>query len=199
MLAGGAVHPALGHPHVWITVRAELVFSDSLVTEVRQHWTFDPAYSAYAIQGLGSADGTLNEGQLRQLAMVNTESLGEFGYFTFLKVNGQNQVFSRPRDTAMVLEGGRLTLTYSLPVKTPFSPGQAFSFEYDDPTYFVSFTLAADDDAVRLVDAPPCTVSVNRPTPPVAGGNFADAFSQALSSQSGFGTIFAIKAQITCH
>lgn len=108
LIACTSTRPASGHPHVWITVKAEIVFSDGKVTEVRHHWTFDAAYSAYAIQGLGSSDGTLGQDQLQLLAKVNTDSLNEFGYFTVLKVNEQAQAFAFPRDTTMVLENGQL-------------------------------------------------------------------------------------------
>ncbi len=200
VLACSVALPALGHPHVWITARAEIVFSDGKVTEIRHHWTFDAAYSAYAIQGLGSSDGTLSQDQLRLLAKVNTDALSEFGYFTVLKANDQAQAFVPPRDFAMALEKGQLTLTYTLPVKTPSLPGRALSFELYDPTYFASFMLAEGDDAVQLVHAPQsCVAMVTRPKPALPSQTFSEAFFQALSTQSSFGADFVIKAVITCR
>jgi len=200
VLACSVARPALGHPHVWITARAEVVFLDGQVTEIHHHWTFDAAYSAYAVQGLGSSDGTLGDGQLRLLAKINTDALGEFGYFTLLTANDQAQAFAPPRDYAMVLNQGQLTLTYTLPLKAPSPRGQALLFEFQDPTYFASFTLAEGDDAVQLVQAPQgCVATVTRPTSALPGQTFSDAFIQALSAQSSFGANAIIKAVITCR
>ena len=200
VLSFAVVRPALSHPHIWITAKAEIVFLEGKVIEIRHSWKFDAAYSAYAIQGLGSSDGTLGADQLRLLAKINTESLGEFGYFTVLKADDQAQAFLPPRDYAMALDKGQLTLTYTLPVKMPLFPGQALSFEFYDPTYFVSFTLADDDDAIQLVNPPQsCATAVNRPKPVLPSQTFSEAFYQALSAQSSFGADFAVKAVIRCR
>lgn len=199
LLACALAGAASAHPHVWITVKADIVFSDGAVTAVRHRWTFDAAYSAYAIQGLGSSDGTLGREQLQQLAKVNTESLHEFGYFTALKVNDQAQAFGPPRDATMVLDNGQLTLAFMLPLQVPAPPGPVSSFDFDDPTFFVSFMLAEGDDALRLTGAPAsCMTTVTRPTPPPPGGTFSEAFFQALATQSSFGADYAIKAVVTC-
>ena len=200
VLACSLAHPALAHPHVWITASTEVVFSDGKFTELRHHWTFDAAYTAYAIQGLGSSDGTLSPSQLRLLAKLNTEALGEFGYFTIMKTNDQAQAFTPPRDYAMALEKGQLTLTFTLPVKTPSLSDLPLSFSFNDPTYFVSFTLAEGDNAVQLIDAPqPCVAKVTRPPPAIPSQTFSEAFFQALSTQSSLGSDFTIRALITCH
>jgi ABC-type uncharacterized transport system substrate-binding protein len=46
---------AWAHPHVWVTVKSELIFGpDGSVTGVRPAWTFDDMFSTFAIQGLAS-------------------------------------------------------------------------------------------------------------------------------------------------
>jgi ABC-type uncharacterized transport system substrate-binding protein len=59
--------PALAHPHVWVTARAELLYAaDGKVTGVRHAWTFDKAYSAYVTQGLDAdKDGKLTPEELK--------------------------------------------------------------------------------------------------------------------------------------
>lgn len=48
--------PASAHPHVWVTMRAEVVYApDGKVTGIRHAWTFDDMFSAFAIQGLDEA------------------------------------------------------------------------------------------------------------------------------------------------
>ena len=69
-LGMGLASPALAHPHVWVTAKAEVVFApDGKVTGVRHHWTFDEAYTAYVTQGLDkNNDGKLSPEELQELA-----------------------------------------------------------------------------------------------------------------------------------
>src|SRR5215217_7471629 len=98
--------PALAHPHVWVTAKAELIYaSDGKVAAVRHSWTFDEAYSAFATQGLDkNNDGKLSPDELQELAKVNTASLAEFEYFTHLKANGAKQAFDAPRGQQMTFQ-----------------------------------------------------------------------------------------------
>src|SRR5215210_7574590 len=77
------VAPAGAHPHVWVTVKAEIVVTpDNTVTGIRHHWTFDDAFSAYATQGLGKDGKDPRREDLAELAKTNVESLAEYKYFT---------------------------------------------------------------------------------------------------------------------
>src|SRR5690242_5392278 len=43
----GLAGPALAHPHVWITMKSEVVVGpDGAVTAIRHHWAFDDMFSA---------------------------------------------------------------------------------------------------------------------------------------------------------
>jgi ABC-type uncharacterized transport system substrate-binding protein len=104
--AVGLTSPALAHPHVWVTAKAEVVFApDGKVTGVRHHWTFDEAYTAYVTQGLDrNGDGKLTPEELQDLATENAASLNEFDYFTVLKARGKPQSFDAPREARMSME-----------------------------------------------------------------------------------------------
>ncbi|MFL5316261.1 MAG: DUF1007 family protein, partial [Microvirga sp.] len=151
----GLAQPAQAHPHVWITAEAEIVYAaDGKVSGVRHHWTFDAGYSAYLTQGLDkNGDGKLTPDELQDMAKENAESLVEFDYFTVLKVNGAKQGFEAPREYGMTFENGLARLSLLLPVKSA-PTGKTLSLEVYDPTFFVSFSLAEGDDAVRLAGAP---------------------------------------------
>src|ERR1700759_3560375 len=92
--------PASAHPHVWVTMKTELVYApDGALTGVRQAWTFDDMFSTFAIQGLDlkQKDGFTRE-QLAPLAKVNVESLKEYDYFTFLTADGKKIALTDPKD-----------------------------------------------------------------------------------------------------
>src|SRR5688572_8783123 len=97
MMTGGA---ASAHPHVWVTVQSEVVYSaDGAVTGVRHAWTFDDMYSTFATQGLDSKQkGVFTREELAPLAEVNVTSLKEYDYFNFAKANGKKTPFTDPVD-----------------------------------------------------------------------------------------------------
>jgi ABC-type uncharacterized transport system substrate-binding protein len=195
--------PALAHPHVWVTAKAELVYApDGRVAAVRHSWTFDQAYSAFVTQGLDkNNDGKLTPDELQDLAKENTESLVDFEYFTAVKANGAKQSFDPPRDPSMSFANDEATLAYVLPLKAPMAAPKLLALEVSDPTFYVAFTLAAGDDAVRLAGAPKgCAITISRPKPVEAAQqqNLSESFFQALDAASNFGAQFANRAIVAC-
>lgn len=206
-LSGLAAGPALAHPHVWITARAEVDYAEGRVVALRHAWTFDPAYSAFITQGLDrNGDGTLTPDELSGLAAENTANLAEFGYFTKLKVSGRDQAFAEPVEPRMEMLGGALTLTFRLPLRTAAAQGRGVvALEVYDPSYFVSFGLSEAADAATLKGAPAgCTATVTRPkggdakTADAAKPGLSEAFFEALTTASNYGTQFASRIIVAC-
>ena len=146
---------ALAHPHVLVDAKSEVVFDgEGHMASVRHVWRFDPAFSAYAIQGLDEdGDGTLSDAELQPLAKVNVESLQEFDFFTYLAIGGKALEFVEPREYWLEFRDGQLTLFYELPLKTAIAVAPDTTLEVFDPEYFVAFTFVKEDP-VTLVDAP---------------------------------------------
>ncbi len=194
--------PALAHPHVWITAKAELVYgSDGKVTGVRHSWTFDEAYSAFITQGLDkNNDGKLTPDELQELAKVNTDSLAEFDYFTHLKANGAKQAFEAPREPSMAFENGAATLSFHLPLKKP-AANKMVALEVYDSAFFVDFRIADRTDAIKLANAPQgCSATVTRPKPLDAAQQqrLSETFFQALTAAAEFGASQASRVIAAC-
>ena len=66
---------AQAHPHVWVTMKSELVYgADGSATGVRHAWTFDDMFSTFATQGLESKEkGKFTREELAPLAEVNVD------------------------------------------------------------------------------------------------------------------------------
>jgi ABC-type uncharacterized transport system substrate-binding protein len=192
--------PALAHPHVWVTMKSEVVYSpDGSISGVRHAWTFDEMFSTFATQGIETKKkGEFTREELKPLAEVNVTSLKEFGFFTFAKASGKKLPLVDPVDYYLEFKDAMLTLNFTLPLQTPV---QAPSLDIDvfDPDYFVDFSFA-EKDPVALNGAPPaCKFNVMRP-----GGASAAAPTQPdesffqKDSTTNYGAQFANRILVRC-
>jgi len=193
---------AKAHPHVWVTMKSDLVYgADGAVSGVRHAWTFDDMFSTFATQGLASAEkGKFTREELAPLAQVNIESLKEFDYFTLARANGRKMEFNPPADYWLEFTDGLLTLHFTMPFAAP-AKTQNLDLEVYDGTYFVDFSFA-EKDPVRLVGAPEaCKLAVARPGETSAAqpqGKPGEAFFNNLTPSSNFGAQYANKIQVRC-
>lgn len=158
------VLPASAHPHVWVTMKSELVYAaDGTITGVRHAWSFDDMFSAFATQGLESKEkGKFTREELSPLAKVNVESLKEYDYFTYATADGAKTPLGEPQpDYWLDYTNEVLTLHFTLPFKTPVK-AKELKLEIYDPTIFVDFSFAKQSP-VQLVGAPQCKLDVQLP------------------------------------
>lgn len=188
---------AQAHPHVWVTMKSELVYGpDGTVTGVRHAWSFDEMFSTFATQGLAQkTKGEFTREELAPLAEVNVTSLKEFDYFTFARANGKGADFLPPKDYYLDFTNGILTLHFTLPFKTP-TKTQALDIEVYDSTYMVDFAMA-EKEPVKLVDAPSaCQLTVARPG---EASPQQKRLGEAFFEQNpNFGAQFANKISVKC-
>ena len=158
------VIPAQAHPHVWVTMHTELVYTpDGRITGVRQAWAFDDMFSAFATQGLESKEkDKFTREELAPLAKVNVESLKEYDYFTYATADGVKVPLTDPLpDYWLDYKDFILTLNFTLPFKTPVK-AKELKIDIYDATIFVDFSFAKDKP-VQLVGAPACKLDVALP------------------------------------
>lgn len=200
LLFVAASAPALAHPHVWVTMKSELLYAaDGSLTGVRHAWTFDDMFSTFATQGLESkVKGAFTREELAPLAEVNVTSLKEFDYFTYAKVNGKKVPFVEPIDYWLDFTDGVLTLHFTLPLKTPVKAPNIEISVYD-PTIFVDFAFA-QKDPVSLVAAPAtCKLAVAAAgSIPSDGRPAGEAFFNGLNAQSDYGARYANRIAVSC-
>jgi ABC-type uncharacterized transport system substrate-binding protein len=157
--------PAQAHPHVWVQARTEVVLDEakSLVA-LRLAWTFDPAYSAFAVLNLDSRrDGVPDPEKLAELARSRARALGESGSFVQAKLNGRSLRLAAPAEARAAYRDGRLTLSFT---RAPAARGEAVRtlvLATLDPDFYVAFGLPPEADAVRLTGGPACLLKLTRP------------------------------------
>jgi ABC-type uncharacterized transport system substrate-binding protein len=195
---------ASAHPHVWVTIKSELVYTpDGSVTGVRQAWTFDDMFSAFALQGIeAKKKGEFTREELAPLAEVNVSSLKEYEYFTYATANGKKLEFVDP-PTGYYLDVDQkeavLTLHFLLPLKHPLKAKNLTVAVYD-PEYFIDFSLA-DKEPAKLVGAPAqCKLTIGKPQEMNAA--LAQQFSQLAAGQRDptltIGAEYADKLLVKC-
>jgi len=198
--------PASAHPHVWATVRSEIVFgADHRIIGIRHAWTFDEFYTAMAIQGLDTdGDGVYTTKELEPIAKVNAESLKEFDYFTFVHLSDDDKPLplKEPVNYSAAYDNNLLTFNFTLPLAKPLDPKvHAVALDVYDPSFFVAFGFAADAP-VRMTGTPVpgCAAEIQKPDPETEADAKAlsEAFFSQLGPNSNFGSQFAQTAIVKC-
>jgi ABC-type uncharacterized transport system substrate-binding protein len=187
---------ARAHPHVWVTVKATVLYENGAVTGLQQAWTFDEMYTAMAIEGLDTdKDGKYSREELKELAQVNIDGLKEFNYFTHAKLGEKNLAFKAPVDYWLDhTADGVLTLHLTLPLETPVAQGtENFAFQVFDPSYFIAFDLAKDQPIKLSANAPTgCSAAIEEPKDEADAASddtkmLTEAFSDALGTDAAAG------------
>ena len=191
---------AEAHPHVWVTLRTEILYADGRANGVRHAWTFDDMFSAYALQGTRHAKkGQYTREELAPLAQTNVDSLKEYDYFTFARADGRKLKFAAPVDYWLEYKNPALILHFTLPLAAPVTP-KAMQVEVYDPSIFVDFEFAKQTP-VQLSGAPPqCEVRVDLPHQPTAAeqARLSSLDVTPLEASSTYGEMFANKMLVTC-
>lgn len=193
------------HPHVWATVRSEILLdADRHLTGIRHAWTFDEFYTAMAVQGLDTdGDGKFSAEELKPLAQVNVESLKDFDYFTFVHIGeADNLPLKPPQDYSLDYDNGLLTLHFTLPLATPLDlAGQDVQVDVYDPSFFVAFGFAKEAP-VKLAGSPVkgCSAEIKKPDPETEedAKALSEAFFSQLGPNSNFGSQFAQTVTVKC-
>jgi ABC-type uncharacterized transport system substrate-binding protein len=195
---------ASAHPHVWVTMHSDFLYApDGSVTAIRNTWTFDDMFSAFATMGFPKIDGTFSRETLQPLAKVNVDSLKDFDYFTYAKIDGKRvkDAFNEPTPDYWLDYDAKttlLTLHFTLPFKTPVK-AKTLQIEVYDPTFFIDFAMAKTDP-VTLIGAPAqCKVAAEKPP----DSNFPATLrlDQALVTSEaniGMGSSFANTITVSC-
>ena len=151
---------ANAHPHVWVVMRAEIIFAlDGSITAVRHAWAFDESLSRSVARELGSTAPTREA--LAQLAQVNIDALKESGFFIRSRANTAEQEFGAPESYWLAFEEGALTLHFTLPFKSPLRPAR-LELEVYDPSYFTDIQLAEKKPVVLLSAPEHCRLYLER-------------------------------------
>jgi ABC-type uncharacterized transport system substrate-binding protein len=207
LLAVCAATPALAHPHVWIDMRSDIVFSDDgLIKGVNLEWTFDDGYTQMALDGLDTdGDGVYSQAEIEPLTKENIASLKDYEYFTVMRVDGEKQEIGEVSEFGQIWSNDKLALHFHVPLKKPVDPvkGQ-FMVKVYDPEFFIAIDYVKDDPVTVLGKIPAACRLVVKPVPTDAE---LEQTRQMLSTKGkdwqpenneDFGAMFAQAVAIEC-
>ena len=193
---------AQAHPHVWVTMKSEVLYSpDGKVTGVRHAWSFDDMFSAFATQGLDAKEkGKFSREELAPLAKVNIESLKEYDYFTYATADGVKMPMADPLpDYWLDYKDQVLTLNFTLPFKTPVK-AKELNIDIYDATIFVDFSFDKKMPA-HLVGPPAgCKLDVALPREMTfaEGKKLSEIPADQPNTSMAWGAQFANKILVHC-
>lgn len=156
--------PAAAHPHIFIDAKATVVFDDTgAVTEVRNAWSFDEAFSAWSIEGLdANNDGTVSREEQQELADQDMDGLAQYQFYTFAGEQGaaDNLQFERGQNPTRDYVDGHTILQFGVKLAEPYRIKRTLELAINDPEFYVAITFAGPE-AITLENAPAgCAVSL---------------------------------------
>jgi ABC-type uncharacterized transport system substrate-binding protein len=207
MMAAFAGPQAQAHPHVWIEMQSDVVFTeDGLIKGVDLEWTFDDAYTQMALEGLDTdGDGLYSQDELAPLTKENISSRKDYDYFTVLRANGEQQKIGAVTDFGQIWSNNKLKLHLQIPLEKPIDPKtQEFTFKVYDPEFFIAIDYVKDDPVNVLGKMPESCKLIVKPVPTDAE---LDQTRTMLSTKGAdwkpevsedFGALFAQAVSIAC-
>jgi ABC-type uncharacterized transport system substrate-binding protein len=201
MLSSG---PAAAHPHAWIDLKDVVLFNDEgAVAGLRVRWKFDEFYTLYAIEEFDKdGDGKPDDDQLWKLAVVNLDSLAEYDYFTYMKVDGVQPAYAKVTEYDTFMEDERLVLIFTVKLLVPADPRHhTVSYAVYDPTYYIEIAhVPQSEDPISFEGPAPqgCSYKLQLPNPDEDLSLFAASLDKTQSSSDGLGAAFAEQVLIQC-
>lgn len=211
LLAGvalcGLSRAGLAHPHVWVTVRSEIIFGPNhQITGIRHAWTFDELYTAMAMHGVDTnGDGILSKDELKPVVESIVSSLKPFDYFTYIHFVGvdKNLPVRPPEHYSLDYDGHALTLHFTLLLEEPVdASSQNLVIDVYDPSFYVAFGFAKDEP-VKMggMLGQACSAEIKTPDPAAqqSAQGLSEDFFRQLGPGSDFGAQFAQTVTVKCN
>lgn len=147
--------PVKAHPHLFVDAQVALTFdAQGRLASIHDRWTFDDAYSEWAVQGLdANHDGKLTREELQSLANDNLKGLADYHFYTSAGEGTDNLNFPRASNGTLDYIDRRLVLNFDIAPAVPYAIRSSLELAVSDPEYYVAITLA-DAGAVKLINAP---------------------------------------------
>jgi ABC-type uncharacterized transport system substrate-binding protein len=199
---------ARAHPHVFIETTSDVVFNDAgLIKSINVEWVFDPNYSSMATEGLDTnKDGMFSADELQPLAKENVDSLKEWSYFVYGRLNGEKLKWADVTDYGQHMgDDGRLRMQFVVPLPQAVDPRTAeFVYRIYDPSFYIAIDFVGKDPVEALGSKPPsCQIEVRNPPDPSETQDTKSMLATkgkdwTPDQEDDFGVMFAQPVAVVC-
>jgi len=150
LAAASPIGSAQAHPHVWIDNRVTVEFEGGRVVALSMEWRFDTLFSAILLTDFDLDEDmqldSMEADFMRRNAFI---AIGDFSYFTHVKVDGVLVKWDEPMDFQGVVEGRAVVYRFRLPLPEPVDPNsQLLTIATYDRSFFVDVTLQKAEPVV---------------------------------------------------
>lgn len=190
------------HPHNWIDLKTEFVFdNDGYLIGVKQDWTFDVYYSTIKLADIASEYDNQQAG-FNQLAVDIAKNLGNYGYFSDLKIGNDAIDLPEPNESTLrsIFEKGQqqLVLTMSFSLKAPMKK-ERLSWRVFDPTYYIAMRHhKVSQVVINKEHDKDCSINLDVPEPSDELIEYATSLDRTQKDTQGLGAHFAETVFIRC-
>lgn len=194
---------ANAHPHEFVTMRIAANFDENgHVIGLLYNWTFDPFFTAYAVEGEdANKNGVAEQTELDGLLKNILGNIKDNNYFTAFDGNGAVPTFKKAIPIASEMNSEQqLVVTFDLPFAEPVDPKKkALRYAIYDDEFYIAMTHDPDAKQVDLINAPEnCKYDLEESNPDQDVAEFAASLGKDQSGGNGLGVQFAEWVSITC-
>jgi ABC-type uncharacterized transport system substrate-binding protein len=203
-----SISAANAHPHVFIEMTSAVVFNaEGKLKAINVKWVFDANYSEFATADLDvNKDGVLTSEELHPLAKDNIDSLKEWSYFVYGRLNGEKLKWGVVTDYDQTMgKDGRLEMHFVVPFATPIDPRTSkFLYRIYDPTFYIAIDFIGKHPVSVIGNKPPrCRVEVESVPDPSQTADTKNMLASkgtdwAPDGGEDFGIMFAQPVSVQC-
>ena len=137
---------AFSHPHVFFENALTLVFDQQGLAGIQVKWVFDEFFSSMIAGDYDqNHNNKLEDSEITRIQKEAFTNLSNYGYFTFIRIQGKPFKVEYVRDFSAALAGGKLIYEFWIPCHVKASSiFKQFIVSQYDPTYYTRVAFAKD-------------------------------------------------------
>ena len=155
LLCGLFASVAFAHPHVFVDAKVKVLFNESGLTGIQNHWVYDEIYSTASIASVDKdGDGKLSANESESLKSVVLNEIAKSNYFNYVQSGSEFLVAQAVKNFKASVKNGHLVLDFvvgfSAPVGTDYS---MLVIVVADPSNYVQVTADMENADVAAPES----------------------------------------------
>jgi ABC-type uncharacterized transport system substrate-binding protein len=150
-----SVFPAVSfsHPHVFLENSLTIIFDQQGLAGILVKWVFDEFFSSMIVGEFDrNHNGKLEDSEIPGIKKGAFSNLANFGYFTFIRIEGKPFKVRYVRDFSATMAEGKLIYEFLIPCHVKATTTfKEFVISQYDPSYYTMVAFAKDRP-VRVKD-----------------------------------------------